>query len=309
MKFGLGMPAMILYPPVMSRWEPDATGADILDIARKADELGFDWLTVPEHIIIPDEMLEIMGPRFPEGMIGAAMLAGATRRVHILTYILVLPYRDPIMLAKQIATLDWFSGGRMTLGTAAGHMEREFELLGVPFHERGARCDEYLRAMKELWTSDHPEFHGKFVDFERIVFEPKPVQQPHPPLLIGGNSKPAMRRAAELGDGWLPWLVKRKDLARELEYIKQQPGYRSRTRPFEVIMPLSPLNVEDYTHKELGRTVTPKTKDAILEEVGLLTEAGATGTLVAPPRSQSKDHFIEWMEWFSAEVMPLARSS
>ena len=309
MKFGFGMPALITYPPVMSRWEPDATGADILRIARKADELGFDWLTVPEHIIIPDEMLEIMGPRFPEALTAAAVLAGATHHVSMLTYILVLPYRNPIFLAKQIATLDWLSGGRITLGTASGHMEREFELLDVNFHERGARANEYLLAMKELWTKDHPSFAGKFVNFENVVFEPKPVQKPHPPLLIGGNSKAAMRRAANIGDGWLPWLVRRPQLAQELEYIKEQPGYQQRTTPFEVIMPLAPLNVEDYTHKELGRTITPKTKDAIIDELGLLAEAGATGTLVAPPRTPDKDRFIEWMDWFAEEVMPVARGS
>jgi len=308
MKFGLGMPALITYPPVMSRWEPEASGADILRIARKADELGFDWLTVPEHIVIPDEMLEIMGPRYPEGLTAAAVLAGATHHVSMLTYILVLPYRNPVMLAKQIATLDWLSGGRITLGTAAGHMEREFELLAVPYHERGARTDEFLLAMKELWTSGHPSFSGKFVNFDRVVFEPKPVQKPHPPLLIGGNSKAAMRRAANIGDGWLPWLVRRPQLAERLSYIKEQPGYQQRTRPFEVIMPLAPLNVEDYTHRELGRTIAPKTKDAIIEELGLLGEAGATGTLVGPPRTPDKDRFVEWMDWFAEEVMPVTRA-
>jgi probable F420-dependent oxidoreductase len=307
MKFGLGMPAMILYPPVMSRWEPEATGADIIRIAQNADDLGFDWLTVPEHIFIPSDMLEIMGPRYPEAMTAAAVLAGATKRVHMLTYILVLPYRDPVILAKQIATLDFLSNGRITLGTASGHMEREFDVLHVPYRERGRRTDEYLRAMKELWTSDHPSFHGRYVEFEDIVFEPKPVQKPHPPLLIGGNSDAAMRRVAALGDGWLPWLVKRPQLAEKLDFIREQPGFDS-SKPFEVIMPLAPLNVEDYTHKELGRTHAPKTRDAIIEEIGLLSEAGATGTLVAPPRTQSVDQFIEWMNWFAAEVMPVARA-
>jgi probable F420-dependent oxidoreductase len=308
MRFGLGMPAMILYPPVMSRWEPGATGADIIRIAQKADDLGFDWLTVPEHIFIPNDMIEIMGPRFPEAMTAAAVLAGATKRVHMLTYILVLPYRDPVILAKQIATLDFLSNGRITLGTAAGHMEREFEVFHVPFRERGARTDEYLRAMKELWTNDRPSFKGRYVEFDDIVFEPKPVQKPHPPLLIGGNSDAAMRRAAALGDGWLPWLVKRAHLSEKLDFIREQPGFdASPSRPFEVIMPLAPLNVEDYTHKELGRTRAPKTRDAIIEEIGLLSDAGATGTLVAPPRTQGVDQFIDWMEWFAADVMPAGR--
>ena len=300
MKFGLGTPALILYPPVVSPWEATATGADILRVARKADELGYDWMVVPEHIFIPNEMLEIMGPRYPEAMTAAAVLAGATQRINILTYILVLPYRDPVILAKQIATLDFLSNGRFMLGTASGHMEREFDVLKVPYKERGARTDEYLRVMKELWTNDHPSFQGRFVQFDNIVFEPKPVQKPHPPVLIGGNSAPAMRRAATC-DGWLPWLVSRNQLPEKLDYIRQQPGYKE---PFQVIMPLAQLNVEDYTHRELGKTKAPRGKDEVIDEIGKLSEAGCTGVQVAPPRTRSVDHYLEWTEWFARDVRP-----
>ena len=101
--------------------------------------------------------------------------------------------------------------------------------------------------------------------------------------------------------------MRRPELAKELEYIKEQPGYQQPTRPFEVIMPLAPLNVEDYTHKELGRTIAPKTKDAIIEELGLLAEAGATGTLVGLRKTSGPDRFIEWMDWFAEEIMPATR--
>jgi probable F420-dependent oxidoreductase len=303
-KFGLGLPALILYPPVMSPWESEAGGDTILRMARRADELGYDWLAVPEHIVMPQEMGEIMGPRFPEALTAAAVLAGATQRTKVLTYVLVLPYRNPVLLAKQIATLDFLSGGRIMLGTAAGHLEREFEILQVPFRERGALTDEYLRAMKELWTSPEPSFQGRYIQFDRVLFEPKPVQHPHPPILIGGNSKPAMRRAASLGDGWLPWLVTRQQLPDRLAYIREQPGFSERQRPFEVVMPLAPLNVEDYTHRELGKTRVPRTRDEMIEEIGLLGEAGATATQVAPPRTRSADEFLDWIEWFAREVMP-----
>ncbi len=305
MKFGLGMPALILYPPVMSRWEPEAGGDDILRIAQKADELGYHYLTVPEHIFIPQEMGEIMGPRYPEALAAASFLAGSTKRIRILTYVLVLPYRNPVLLAKQIATLDFLSGGRFTLGTAAGHMESEFEVLNVPYKERGAVTDEYISALKELWTSPEPSFQGRYVRFENIVFEPKPVQKPHPPILVGGNSRPAMRRAANLGDGWLPWLITRKKLPAALSYIHEQPGFSERTRPFEVVMPLVSLNVEDYTHRELGKTRVPRGRDEVIEEIGLLKEAGVTTTLVAPPRTPSVEQFLEWTEWFAGEVIPV----
>jgi probable F420-dependent oxidoreductase len=305
MKFALATPALILYPPIMSPWERDAKPDDILRVARKADETGWNWLTIPEHVVMPQEMAAVMGPRFPEGLTAAAVLAGATRAIKLLTYVLVLPYRNPVLLAKQVATLDFLSGGRFTLGTAVGHLEREFEILKVPFKERGALADEYIGAMKELWTSPAPSFHGRYVQFENIAFEPKPVQKPHPPILIGGNSRPAMRRAAQLGDGWLPWLVTREQLPGCLAYIREQPGFAERRGPFEVLMPLAPLAVEDYTHRELGESRQPSERQEIVDEVGLLREAGATAVQVVPPRTRSVERLLDWTEWFAREIIPI----
>ncbi len=306
MKFGLGVPALMLYPPVMSRWEQDVKPNDILRIAKKADAVGFDYLTVPEHIVMPDEMVEIMGPRYPEGMAAAAFLAGATERIKLLNYVLVLPYRHPVLLAKQIAVVDFLSNGRMTLGTAAGHLEREFEILNVSYKERGAITDEYLAAIVELWTKDHPSFDGKYVQFDKIHFEPKPISKPYPPIYIGGNSKPAMRRAANIGDGWLPWLITSDKLPDALTYIKEQPGYGDPDRQFDVIMPLALLNVEDYSHRELGKTWAPRSKEEILERIGLIGEAGVTVTMVAPPKTPDVEKFLDWLDWFAEDVAPHA---
>ena len=305
MKFALGTPGVILYPPIMSPWEPGASGADIVRVAQKADELGWDWMTISEHIVMPKEMAEVMGARFPESLTAAAVLAGATKRIKLLTYVLVLPYRNPVLLAKQIATLDFLSGGRFTLGTGGGHLQREFETLGVPFAERGTLTDECILAMKELWTSAEPSFKGRYVQFDHIVFEPKPVQKPHPPILIGGNSKPAMRRAAQLGNGWLPWLVTREQLPGCLAYIRSQTGFNDRA--FEVVMPLVIPNVEDYSHRELGPTSQPGNREEIIEQVGLLKAAGVTVTQVAPPRTSSADQLIEWIDWFACEIIPAFR--
>jgi probable F420-dependent oxidoreductase len=305
MKFAFGTPALILYPAIMSMWEREAGGDEIVRIARKADEIGFDWLTIPEHVVMPREMADVMGPRFPEALTAAAMLAGATKRIKLLTYVLVLPYRNAVILAKQIATLDFLCGGRMTLGTASGHLEREFEILGVPFKERGRLTDEYILAMKELWTRAEPAFQGRYIRFDNIVFEPKPVQKPHPPILIGGNSRPAMRRAAKLGDGWLPWLVSREQLPDCLSYIREQPGFAERPGPFEVVMPLASYQVEDYTHRELGETHLPGKRDEIVDEIGLLKEAGTTVTQIVPPRTPSIAGLLDWMEWFAREVIPV----
>ncbi len=307
MKFGIGLPALILYPPVMSRWEPRAPASDIARVAQAADALGYDWVTVPEHIIIPDEMAEVMGPRYPEGWTAAAFLAGATQRIRVLTYVLVLPYRNPVVLAKQVATADFLSGGRVILGTAVGHMQREFDVLGVPFHARGRLTDEYLRAMIELWTNDRPAFHGKYVEFEGVVFEPKPVQKPYPPIWIGGNSRPAMRRAATYGDGWIPFLIRRQQIPGCLDYIRSQPGFQERPRQFEVVVPLATFQIEDYSHRELGKTTIPRGKEQTIEQIGLLRESGVTGVIAAMSRTPGVEQYIEWLAWFAAEIVPAFR--
>ncbi len=304
MKFALGTPGLLLYPPVMSPWEADAGAEEIRAVACKAEDTGWDWLTVSEHIVMPREMAEAMGPRFPEAMVAASVLAGATRSIRLVTYVLVLPYRNPIMLAKQVATLDVLSGGRFGLGVAVGHLEKEFEALGVPFNERGRLTDEHIQAMKELWIRCTPSFNGRYVQFDDIVFEPKPIQQPHPPIYIGGNSRPAMRRAATVGDGWLPWLISREQLPECLSFIEEQPGFEQRRDRFEVVMPLVPLNVEDYSHRELGETRELRNREEILEEVGLLAEAGVTVTHVVPPRTQSLEELLEWFDWFGSEIIP-----
>ena len=134
-----------------------------------------------------------------------AYLAGITDRIKLVTSVMIIPYRNPILTAKMLSTLDMLSKGRLILGAGVGWMEEEFELLDTaPFAERGAVPNEYLRAFIALWTSDNPTFEGKYVNFSDITFLPKPGQKPHPPIWIGGQSKPAIRRAAQLGNAWHP---------------------------------------------------------------------------------------------------------
>ena len=304
MKFALATPALNTYPAAMAPWEPRAGGAEILRYARKADALSWNWLTLPEHIVMPSEMKEVMGPRWAESIVAAATLMGATERIHMLTYILPLPYRHPLMLAKQIATMEFLAGGRFTLGTAVGHLEKEFEALGIPFHKRGAITDEYLAAMKVAWTSDKPEFEGEFVRFRDITVEPKPVQKPHPPIFIGGNSKPAMRRAAEHGDGWIPWLVTSEDLPDCIAYMKSLPAYEAKADRFEILVTTTAYKVEDYSHAESGQTQISSDRDSVLREIEALRKAGATSVQVMPPRFDSIEQTLDWIEWYDQEIIP-----
>lgn len=304
MKFALSTPGLSNYPAAMAPWEPSAGGAEVLRFAKKADSLSWDWLTVPEHVLMPSEMSQVMGSRWAEGISACAVLCGATERIHMLTYVLVMPYRNPVMLAKQIATMEFIAGGRFTLGTAAGHLEKEFEVLNIPFKERGKMTDEYLEAIKECWTSDTPHYEGQHINFKDITVDPKPQQSPHPPIFIGGNSKPAMRRAAKHGDGWIPWLVTCEELPSCIEYLKSQPGFEEKADNFEIVMPTTSYKVEDYSHAEMADTVIAADRDQIMRDLDALCSAGATVAQVMPPRVETFEQCLEWIEWFDSEIIP-----
>ena len=195
--------------------QPDA----LAEIARHGDKLGFHCLVAPDHVIEPRDISSpypyTVGGEFgggvrsdgewPEQLTTLAFLAGVTQRIRLVTSVMIVPYRNPILTAKMLATLDLLSKGRLTVGVGVGWMEEEFVALDAPpFAQRGAVTNEYLRAFKELWTSDNPSFEGEFCRFSGLTFLPKPVQKPHPPIWVGGQSRRALRRAAELGDAWHP---------------------------------------------------------------------------------------------------------
>jgi probable F420-dependent oxidoreductase len=196
---------------------PMANRAGYLAVAERAERLGFGYLTVNDHIVVPRDI----GSRYPYTEAGEwpgkafgecfdqlatiAFLAGCTKRLRLLTSVMVLPHRHPVLAAKMLATADVLSEGRVIVGAGVGWMREEFEAVGAPpFADRGRVADEYLAAMKELWTSDEPSFEGAYARFKNVVFAPKPVQKPHPPIWIGGESAVALRRTARFGDGWYP---------------------------------------------------------------------------------------------------------
>jgi probable F420-dependent oxidoreductase len=199
---------------------PAAQPDNLASIARLGDKLGFFCMVMPDHVVQP----RTVESQYPYSVTGdiqqahstasderleqittLAYLAGITEQIKLVTSVMIIPYRNPILTAKMLSTLDMLSKGRLILGAGVGWMEEEFELLDTqPFAERGAVTNEYLKAIIELWTSDNPTFEGKYVNFSNITFLPKPVQKPYPPIWIGGQSKPAIRRAAQIGDCWHP---------------------------------------------------------------------------------------------------------
>lgn len=205
MEYGFGIPTR----------GPLATPNNIITMAQRGEEMGFDIISISDHIVIP-RSINSPYPYNPTGEFTSdgecleqltllSFLASQTSTARLLTSVMVLPYRSPVFTAKMLASVDVLSQGRVTMGCGVGWMREEFQAIGAPpYEERGAASDEYILAFKELWTNDNPSFEGKYCSFSNITFLPKPVQKPHPPIWIGGESPPALRRAARLGDAWYP---------------------------------------------------------------------------------------------------------
>lgn len=183
---------------------PLASAEGTVALAREAEQFGFDSVWVGDHLAYPPAYAERFGTVFYEAVTTLTWVAAATRRVRVGTAVLVLPYRHPLVLARQLATLDVLSGGRLTVGVGAGWMAEEFAALGVPLAERGARTDEALHVLRLLWGADQACFAGRFYRFDEVLATPRPIQRPGPPVWVGGNTPTARRRAARWGEAWLP---------------------------------------------------------------------------------------------------------
>ena len=204
-----------------------ATTEAIVQTARKAEELGFDALFVNDHVIVDDSPRSEPWRNVYDPLMVLSFVAARTSRIKLGTSVLIMPYRNPIVTAKMVATLDQMSGGRAIAGVGAGWSEAEYDALGVPFQERGARTNEYLRLWQACWEPGPTTFHGRFFSFDNMHVSPKPLQQPHPPIWIGGSGRPSLRRAARFAEVWqptplgLPDLISNRahlhDIAAELE--------------------------------------------------------------------------------------------
>ena len=207
MQIGFNLPnsGKLTAPEVMGR------------LAREGEALGYDYLTLTDHVVLPD----LAAPGYPysesgefmsgdpavrhELLTGMAWVAAKTERIRLVAAVLVVPHRPAVVAAKMLSTIDVLSGGRLTVGIGTGWLEVEFNaVVTTPFAERGAVTDEYLAAFRALWTEERPRFEGKYVRFADIVFAPKPAQHPHPPIWVGGEAPPALRRAARYGQAWYP---------------------------------------------------------------------------------------------------------
>lgn len=264
MKFGLfGINTGVLA-------DPDASAR----AARAAEAAGFDSVWTGEHVVLPDPQAapSPAPPSMPmlDPAVALAYIAAHTSTIALATGIIILPQRNPLVLAKELASLDVLSRGRLWFGYAAGYLHQEFAALGIPFDDRGARCDEYLEAMLEVWGSESPAFEGETVRFRGIDAHPRPVQQPHPRLIVGGHSAPAFRRAVRRANGWYGFALAPEAVARCIDGLHRAAAECDRAAglgdlELTVTPPAGPVDaatVDEYRRLGVARLVMlPRARD------------------------------------------------
>ncbi|MBI3327517.1 MAG: LLM class F420-dependent oxidoreductase [Nitrospinae bacterium] len=271
----------------------------IVRLATRAEELGFRSVWASDHIFNVGHVFERIGDRpYYDPLTILSFVAAVTRRIRLGTSVLVLPYHHPMRLAKAAATLDVLSGGRVILGVGVGAVEREFEALGTSYAERGAITDETIAILRALWTQPVPSHEGRFYRFSGMPFSPKPVQKPHIPLVIGGASRAAIRRAARVGNGWQPIAMPPEVLREHLDYLAAQAQAAGRTMadiPVSVSMPLQGGRGGRYT---LGLDPAD-----IVSKIQTFASLGVETVVVAPTTGDAQA-LTSYLEMIGREVMP-----
>ncbi|MEO8602711.1 MAG: TIGR03619 family F420-dependent LLM class oxidoreductase [bacterium] len=204
---------------------PCATGLAAARVARAAEAAGFESVWTGEHVVLPDPQMppSPVPPQTPmlDPAVALSVAGAATSRLRLGTGIIILPQRNPLVLAKELASVDVISDGRLIFGLGVGYLQAEFDALGAPFTDKGARAIEYLEAILALWTMAHPAYAGRFVNFAGIDAQPRPVQRPHPPIVIGGRSPQAFRRAVAHANGWYGFALDVDDTAASLADLRR----------------------------------------------------------------------------------------
>jgi probable F420-dependent oxidoreductase len=303
--FGVQLPVQALSLIVSEPWErEEGVGvAALTRAAEAADRAGFFYVAICDHVAIPRSLAERMSTQWYDPVSTLGYLAARTQHARLLTNVFVGPYRHPLQTAKQFATLDQLSGGRVILGLGAGHVEGEFEALDVSFDGRGRLLDEVIDDVKAAWSDEFPVLDGPTWQSRDGGQRPRPVQQPRPPIWVGGSSKPAMRRVAERADGWIPQGTPRKDMPASIAYLT---AHRDNVRPGAELD--IGVITEPYYVGTPDWDVGPYTITGSAEEIAeSYNEFGAMGCshLQIKARARSIDELCDQYEAFGAQVAPL----
>jgi probable F420-dependent oxidoreductase len=263
MKLGLLTPIVTVNPRARNDWEQSAGIEDLGAIAEAADRLGYHHLTCSEHIGLPASEIGRRGTCYWDPLPTFGYLAARTRQIRLATLVLVLGYHHPLAIAKRYGTLDVVSGGRLILGLGVGTLREEFDLLDVPFADRGARADDALRALRASLGEEQPSYHGAYYDYEGLVIDPASIRR-DVPIWIGGRTWRSMRRALELGDGWVPFGLDPTELGDMIRRAESTREWAERANPLELVLTahraLDPIGRAEQTtevwrvYQELGAT-------------------------------------------------------
>lgn len=298
--YGIQLPVQSQSTLYAEPWEADAGPADLVEVARAADRAGFAYVAACDHVAIPHRLAEAMSTVWYDPVATLAHLAAVTDRVRLLAHVAVVGLRHPLLTAKQYATLDHLSGGRLILGVGAGHVREEFEALGADFERRGAVLDETIDALRAaLGPDEFPSHHGKSYDFEGLGQRPRPAQA-RVPIWVGGSSPAAVRRAALKGDGWLPQGDPRDRLPAQIEALRRLRGDDA---PLTVGAITEPLYV-GAPGWEVGRRTLTGPPEVLAES---LRAYGAMGVhqIQVRFRCRSRTELTDQIGLFGAEVGPL----
>lgn len=300
--YGMQLPVQAQSAVFAEPWEADAGPGDLVEIARTADRAGFAYLAACDHVAIPRRLADAMGTIWYDPVATLSFLAGVTERVRLLSHVAIVGLRHPLLSAKQYATLDHLSGGRLILGVGAGHVAEEFDVLGADFAERGPLLDESVDALRAaLGPEEFPEHHGERFAFEDLGQRPRPTQE-RVPIWVGGSSPAAVRRAATRGDGWLPQGDPRDRLPGQIAKLRRLRAEAGIEAPVTVGAITEPLYVGEPSWPVGRRTLSGK-PDALAES---LRAYGAMGVhqIQVRFRSRGRTELTDQMAAFGAEVAP-----
>lgn len=308
MELGLSLPTV--GPPGRRRY--------LLAVAEAADRLGFDSLWISSHVALPKERdgscsyprartanAYNWGVTWLEPIAVMGMVVGVTERIRVGTHVLAVPYRNPVILATELATLDHLSAGRIILGAGLGWMDEEFTTVGVPRRERGARTDEYIEVMRTLWRGRRPvSYHGRFVNFDDMWLAAQPQTEAGPPVYIGGNTEFALRRTARLGDGWLAHELYPDEVRESVATLTRLAREVGRDRgDIQVSVRrglVPPFPVMDFMSDRVSITGTA---GQVAQELRAYRDAGVD--LLVLDLSMRPAEMIKTMEWLTKDVLTL----
>ena len=277
----------------------------LTDMAVKAEQMGFDSVWVTDHIIvphhIPDRTEIVYRHDMLEPLTLLTHLGAVTKNVSIGTSVIILPYRNPVILAKMIATADVLSQGRVIFGAGVGWMQGEFEAMNAPFTNRGEVSNEYLRLLKELWSNPTPTFEGDTFRVSEVTVSPMPVQRPHPPVWIGGRTRRGIRRAVEFGDYWHTGQTGPKELVKNAAYMRQYSESVGRESPPRISFRAT-LDFSNTANRDQRPPMQGATED-IIADLQQCAEAGADHAVLEIAGETYDDKFRS-MERLISEVKP-----